>query len=270
MLQSIFFTTFAMVKVKKNLPYADAGDANMLDVYYNSNQKNTKDVIVFIHGGSWNSGSKNTYWFLGRNFAKKGILMVAINYSLSPLSNYENMAFDCSKAIKWVKENISKYGGNPERIFVMGHSAGGHLAALINQNPIYFEKIGIQNPIKGVILNDPFGLDIHQYMKLQINTNDKYIPGFLKVFSHDEKNWIAASPVFTVNNIANPYLLFIGGNTYESIKIQTPAFYQKLKENHKLVHFEEIKNKKHVAMISHMIFGWNQLYAKIISFMSDC
>ena len=269
-LQFVFFTTFGLVKVKKDLAYADAGEENLLDVYYNSQLKKTKDVVVFIHGGSWNSGSKNTYWFLGKNFAKKGKVMVVINYQLSPFANYENMALDCSKAIKWVKENVANYGGNPNRIFVMGHSAGGHLAALINQDPIYFQKLGIENPIKGVILDDPFGLDIHQYMKLQINTTDKYIPGFLKVFSEDEKNWINASPVFTVANITNPYLLFVGGKTYESIKIQTPAFYQKLKLNHKSVYFEEIKNKKHVAMISHMFFGWNKLYAKIINFMDNC
>ena len=262
-----FVTAFGFIKRERDVSYADAGEENLLDVYYNSHLKKAKDVIVFIHGGSWNSGSKDSYWFLGKNFARKGKVMVVINYSLSPKSTYENMALDCTKAIKWVKENITKYGGNPDRIFVMGHSAGGHLAALINQDPIYFKKIGIENPIKGVILNDPFGLDIHQYMKSQINTNDKYMPGFLKVFSEDEKNWMSASPVFTAAKITNPYLLFVGGNTYESIKIQTPAFYQILKENHKSVYFEEIKNKKHVAMISHMFFSWNQLYDKIINFI---
>jgi len=265
-----FVTTFGFIKRERDVPYADFGEENLLDVYYNSHLKKANDVIVFVHGGSWNSGSKDTYWFLGKNFARKGKVMVIINYSLSPKSTYENMALDCTKAVKWVKENIAKYGGNPDRIFVMGHSAGGHLAALINQDPVYFERAGIKNPIKGVILDDPFGLDIHQYMKSQINTNDKYMPGFLKVFTEDEKNWMIASPIYTIDKISNPYLLFVGGNTYESIKTQTPAYYQTLKQNHKSVYFEEIKNKKHVAMISQMFFCWNQLYDKIINFMDNC
>lgn len=263
-----FTSTLAGIKKEKDLAYADGGPENLLDVYYSDDIKTPKDVIVFIHGGSWNSGSKNTYWFLGNNFARKNKVAVIINYPLSPKAQYKEMAYASAKAIAWVKINIAKYGGNPNKIFLMGHSAGAHLAALINQDPQYFAAVNIENPIKGVILNDPFGLDIHHYIKAQINKNDKYIPGFLKVFSDDEKSWIAASPIFTVNQITNPYQLFMGGKTYASIKIQTPVFYQALKENRKEVYYQRIENKKHVAMISHMFFGWNNLYDHIIAFMN--
>lgn len=260
---------FAGVKIEKDLAYADGGQSNLLDIYHSDKYKEPQDVIVFIHGGSWTSGKKDTYWFLGRNFARKGKIAVIINYPLSPDAKYEEMGYDCAKAVKWVKENIVAYGGNPDRIFVMGHSAGGHLSALINQDPKYFEKAGIINPIKGVILNDPFGLNIEQYMKVQINTDDEYIPGFLEVFSANEEEWRKASPIITVKNISNPYQLFIGGKTFVSIKIQTPAFYQALKENHKKVSFERIKRKKHVGMITQMIFGCNKMYGKIIGFINS-
>lgn len=262
-----FYTAFAGVKKEKDLAYADGGQSNLLDIYHSDKFTKPQDVIIFIHGGSWNSGHKETYWFLGNNFARKGKVAVIINYPLSPEAQYQEMAFNCAKAVKWVQENIYKYGGNPHRIFVMGHSAGGHLAALINQDPQYFASVNIQNPIKGVILNDPFGLNIFHYMKSQLHTDDKYMPNFLKVFSNDEKNWIEATPIFTVGLITNPYQLFMGGNTYQSIKLQTPAFYQALKENHKQVSFQRIKHKKHIAMISQMIFGWNPLYEEIIGFM---
>ncbi len=260
-------TVLAGVKKEKDLAYADAGKFNLLDVYHSDKFTKPQDVIVFIHGGSWRSGNKETYWFLGRNFARKGKVTVILNYQLSPDVVNQDMALDCAKGLKWVKENIAKYGGNPDRIFVMGHSAGGQLAALINQDPKYFAALNIKNPIKGVILNDPFGLNIYHYMKIQLDTDDEYIPGFLKVFSANEENWIKASPIFTVGQITNPYQLFIGGKTYQSIKMQTPAFYEALKENHKEVYFQRIKNKKHVAMISQMFFSWNQLYKEIIDFM---
>ncbi|MBU1372099.1 MAG: alpha/beta hydrolase [Bacteroidetes bacterium] len=261
------FVALAGVKKEKDLAYADAGTSNLLDIYHSDQFSKPQDVIVFIHGGSWNSGSKDTYWFLGRNFARKGKIVVVINYQLSPEVQYDAMAYDCAKAVKWVKNHIQEYGGNPNQIFVMGHSAGGHLAALINQNPKYFNQAGIQNPIKGVILNDPFGLNIYQYMKLQINTDDKYIPGFLKVFGADEEEWKNASPIFTVDQIQNPYQLFSGSKTYPSIQMQTPAFYKALKENHKSVSFEIINGKKHIGMITQMIFGCNKMYDKIIDFI---
>lgn len=260
-------STIGGVKIEKDLAYADKGERNLLDIYYNDKNKKSQDVIVFIHGGSWRSGAKDNYWFLGRNFVKKGKVFVAINYPLAPEYQYESMAYDCAKAIKWVKESISKYGGNPDRIFVMGHSAGGHLAALINQDPKYFAKVEVKNPIKGVILNDAFGLNIYQYLKIQINTDDKYVPGFLQVFSNDEKEWENASPMFTVQNINNPYIMFAGSKTYESIQVQTPVFYQELKNKNKTAYFEVIKGKRHIGMITQMIFGCNKMYDKILDFI---
>ena len=262
-----FLTTIAGIKIEKSLAYADKGERNLLDIYHKEGNQKAQDVIIYIHGGSWRSGSKDSYWFLGRNFARKGKVFVAINYPLAPENQYERMAYDCAKAVKWVKENIAQYGGNPDRIFLMGHSAGAHLSALINQDPKYFAKADIKNPIKGVILNDAFGLNIYQYMKLQINTDDEYIPGFLQVFGNDEKEWEKASPIFTVQNITNPYIMFAGSKTYESIKVQTPAFYQALKSNNKTAYFEVIKGKKHIGMITQMIFGWNKMYDKIIDFI---
>ncbi|MBK0383481.1 alpha/beta hydrolase [Pedobacter sp. SD-b] len=250
----------------KDLAYADGGGKNLLDIYRPNNKDKLHDVIVFIHGGSWDTGKKDTYWFLGRNFARKGKVFVAINYPLAPDAQYQEMGYDCANAVKWVKENIKQYGGNPDKIFLMGHSAGGHLAALINQDPKYFAKAGIKNPIKGVVLDDPFGLDIDQYLKTQINTGDKYVPGFLKVFSTDEKAWKDASPMYKIDGIHNPYMMFVGEKTFPAIKQQTPIFEEKMKAANKQVSLEVIKGKKHIGMITQMIFGCNKLYDRINKF----
>lgn len=259
---------FSKVKKEKDIAYADKDTVNLLDIYHQKKAKN-QDVIVFIHGGSWNSGKKDTYWFLARPFARKGKVMVVINYPLSPNAKYKEMAFDCARAVIWVKKNISKYGGNPNRIFVMGHSAGGHLAALIDADPSYFGKLGFPNPIKGVILNDPFGLDIHQYLERQINTDDEHVPGFLKVFTNDPLEWKKASPYNKIANIKAPYLMFMGGETFESIRIQTPAFKDEMLKKGKKVRLEEVKGKKHIGMITQMIFGCNRLYSQITDFIDS-
>lgn len=256
----------AQVKIVKNINYAgNAEEKNTLDIFYKADQVKGKPVLIFIHGGSWSSGKKETYWWLGRNFARKGVVAVIINYPLTPDAQYEKMADDCALAVKWVKENISSYQANPEQIFIMGHSAGAHLAELINADPKYFNHVKIKNPIKGVILNDPFGLDLYEY--LTTAKKDNFYYDFIRTFTEQPAVWKAASPLNYVNNIKNPHLLFYGSKTYEAIKLQTPRLYQALKSNHISVEMKEIKGKSHVPMISQMIFGWNDLYQEILKFI---
>ena len=105
-------------------------------------------VVIFMHGGYWTEGDKDIYGFLGRNFAKHDIVTVIPSYTLSPKGNYDTMAKDVVSAIQWTTTNISKFKGNPEEIFLMGHSAGGHLIALATTNPKYAKNT---KSVKGVI-----------------------------------------------------------------------------------------------------------------------
>lgn len=257
----------AQVKTAKNINYAgNQLQANTLNIYYKQDSVKDKPVLVFIHGGSWSSGKKETYWWLGRNFARKGIVTVIINYPLAPHAQYKKMAADCALVIKWVKANIGSYGASGEQIFLMGHSAGGHLAELINADPQYFQEAGIKNPLKGLILNDPFGLDIYEYLTQA--EKDHYYYDFLRTFSNQPETWKLASPLNYVNNIKNPHLLLYGGKTYDAIRLQTPRLYEKLKDLNIPAEVKEIKGKSHVPMISQMIFGGNALYKEIIKFIS--
>ncbi|MBC7418544.1 MAG: alpha/beta hydrolase [Pedobacter sp.] len=258
--------TSAQVKKVKNINYADSNsEANTLNIYYKNDGIKDKPVLVFIHGGSWSTGKKETYWWLGRNFARKGVVTAIINYPLAPNVQYEKMGDDCALAVKWVKENIAKYQASPDKIFLMGHSAGGHLAELINADPKYFEHVGIKNPIKGVILDDPFGLDLHQY--LTETKKDDFYFDFIRTFTTTPSVWTLASPMHYADNVKNPHLLFYGGKTYEAIRIQTPVFYEKLKANGVDVTIKQIKGKSHIPMISQMIFGCNVLYTDILAFI---
>ncbi|MBB6240213.1 acetyl esterase/lipase [Pedobacter sp. AK013] len=268
LLMLLFQTILAVAQVKKakNINYAgNTNEANTLNIFYKNDSIKNKPVLIFIHGGSWSSGKKETYWWLGRNFARKGVVTVIINYPLAPNFQYEKMDDDCALVVKWVKAHIADYTANPDKIFVMGHSAGAHLAELINADPKYFKKAGIKNPIKGVILNDPFGLDMHEY--LTTAEKDHFYFDFIRTFTEQPEVWKAASPMYYVNNIKNPHLLFYGSKTYGAIKLQTPRLYEKLKANNVPVEIKEINGKSHVPMISQMIFGGNQLYQDILDFI---
>jgi acetyl esterase/lipase len=259
---------FASVKVAKDINYSNAGDeSRQLNIYYPGNIAAGKDVLIFIHGGSWSSGRKETYWWLGRNFARKGVVTVNIDYGLAPQNQFGQMADDCAASVKWVKDHISAYGGNPARIFVMGHSAGGHLAELINSDPRYFKKAGIANPIKGIILNDAFGLDMKAYMLTAEKDNRYY--DFLRTFSNSPDTWEMGSPLHYVQYSRNPHLVFYGGNTYPAIQLQSEEIVKNFQSARVPVSLKIIKGKKHVGMISQMVFGGNQLYNDILSFMKD-
>lgn len=236
---------------------------NTLDVYYPKDKKANKDVIVFIHGGSWSSGDKKLYWWLGRNFASKNIVTVIINYPLYPDYQYKDMASNSAKAVKWVYHNIERFNGNPERIFLMGHSAGAHLAALISEDDTFFEEVDIKNPVKGIILNDPFGLDMHKY--LLENKSGSY----LKTFSENPEVWKKASPQYHLKESNIPYLIFIGLKTYPTIKEQAILYKNSLERNDVKVNLIEVKNKKHIGMITQMLFKWNKLYKKVENFIDE-
>ncbi|MET4142281.1 alpha/beta hydrolase [Pedobacter sp. UYP1] len=261
-----FFALTAKVKVEKNINYTAVNDQyRQLDVFYQKDITKAKDVVVFIHGGSWSSGKKNIYWWLGRNLARKGVVTVNINYGLAPAYKYDRMAEDCAQAVKWVKEHVNEYGGNPERIFLMGHSAGGHLAELINDDPVYFKKAGIANPVKGVILNDAFGLDMKEYMTSSEKDNNYY--DFLRTFSKDPAIWEKGSPLHYVENSKNPHLIFYGAKTYPAIQLQSERLNKLLNNAQVPSALHIIPKKKHVGMISQMVFGSNQLYDFIMDFL---
>ncbi len=262
------FTSSAQVKVEKNINYAGNDNPRYtLNVYHKKENAQSQDVIIFIHGGSWSSGKKETYWWLGRNFARKGVVTAIINYPLAPNADYKEMALASAKAVKWAVDSIANYGGNPKRIFLMGHSAGAHLCELINADAQYFKELGIANPIKGVILNDAFGLDMDEYLT-QADRDGSY-SDFLRTFSADQKNWQLGSPLHYVKNITNPQLVFYGSKTYPAIQIQSARIVKLLKDQNVSVSLEVIDGKKHVGMITQMIFGGNRLYKSILQFISD-
>ncbi len=230
-----------------------------LDVYQPHKFKNNP-VVIFIHGGYWESGNKEIYKFLGRNFAKKGIVTVIPSYTLSPKGNYYTMAKEVAEAIKWTVDNIEKHKGNPKEIFLMGHSAGGHLIALTATNPKYLETNDV---LKGVILNDAAGLDMYSYLK-------KYPPteshNYNVTWTKKEENWKDASPIYFLSKNSPPFLIFMGTKTYPSIISGNNDFIKELNKFQPNVNIS-LQAKKHVPMMTQFFFPWNKNYKKITKFI---
>jgi acetyl esterase/lipase len=102
-----------------------------LDVYTPRDLKGAAPVVVFFYGGSWNSGSRQDYAFVGEALASRGIVAVIADYRLYPQVRYPAFIEDGALAVAWTVKDISRFGGDPKRIFVMGHSSGAYNAAMV-------------------------------------------------------------------------------------------------------------------------------------------
>ena len=259
------FNSFAQISKKKDIIYkaGSTSERHQLDVYYPENIKEKKDVIIYFHGGSWKGGKKDTYKFLGKRFAKKGFVIVIANYRLSPEVKYEAMADDCTAAVNWVYDNIGEFGGDKNKITVSGHSAGGHLAAVISMNSSYQD---LQSKIQKTILIDPFGLDMHTYFNEYKND---YADGLKKnTFGYKSEEWKAASPLYSIKpDFKIPVLVLVGGKTFPTILQSTAVFHDRMKQAGNQSTLITIEGKKHIGMISQLFFKRNHTYDVMIDFI---
>ena len=128
-----------------------------LDVYGASGD-GAKPVLIFFHGGAWYHGEREGYAFLGRSFAARGFVTVIADYRKYPDVKFPAFVEDTADAIAWTHTNIAKHNGDPQRIFLMGHSAGAHLSMLAALDPKWLARKNLDSKfIKGVIgLAGPF------------------------------------------------------------------------------------------------------------------
>lgn len=261
--------------VHKNIPYIDSSivgydkTSHALDVYapIKTNGKKNK-VLIFIHGGAWKGGSKDSplHRNVGKSFAANGIVTVVINYRLWPETKYYGMAEDCAKAFAWVHQNIAQYGGDKNEIFVSGHSAGGHLAALITTDSSYLRKEGFKSPIKGCILNDPFGLNILEYLG----------PGdpvdallFNIIFTDLPTEWKKASPYYHIETDHVRYYILRGGLTIPTVKIQAKEFYDRNRYLNNSIEIHVVPLRSHIPMLGVFCRNNGKNLKKVVRFIKQ-
>ncbi|MBW0144257.1 alpha/beta hydrolase [Sphingomicrobium clamense] len=104
-------------------------------------------VVIFFYGGGWVVGERGEFGYVGRALAQRGFLSVMPDYRLAPHARFPDFIHDGAQALKWVSENITTFGGDPDKIAIAGHSAGGHLAALLALDPRYLEGEGLDPAI---------------------------------------------------------------------------------------------------------------------------
>ncbi|KPY16963.1 Esterase/lipase/thioesterase protein [Pseudomonas savastanoi pv. glycinea] len=120
---------------------------NTLDVYTPQTKPANAPVVVFFYGGSWNTGSKANYAFVGEALAARGMVVVIADYRLYPQVRYPSFLEDSAKALAWAHKHAKTYGGDPDRLYVMGHSAGAYNAAMLALDPRWLAREGLSPSI---------------------------------------------------------------------------------------------------------------------------
>lgn len=114
-----------------------------LDVYVPRQPLKDAPVVVFFYGGSWNSGARGDYAFVGEALASRGIVAVLADYRLYPQVRYPLFLEDSARAVAWTRAHIRKFSGNPQRLYLMGHSSGAYNAAMLALDPGLLGAVGM-------------------------------------------------------------------------------------------------------------------------------
>src|SRR5476651_937893 len=129
-----------------------ADPRNKLDIYTPVNLTGKAPVVVFFYGGSWNSGSRTDYGFVGEALASRGIVVVIADYRLYPQVRYPLFLQDGAQAVSWTYQHIAEYGADPKQLYLMGHSSGAYNAAMLALDPQLLAAAGLSpSMLKGWI-----------------------------------------------------------------------------------------------------------------------
>jgi acetyl esterase/lipase len=183
-----------------DLAYADH-PRQKLDVYVpaRNSAPELKPVVIFFYGGSWQSGNRNDYRFIGEALTSQGFVVLVPDYRVYPEALFPEFLTDGARTIRWARDNVARFGGDPERIFIMGFSAGAHIAAMLALDRQYLKTVGMTpTQLRGVIgLAGPY-----DFLPLKSDT--------LKiVFGPESERW-RSQPINFVDGRNPPALLMTG------------------------------------------------------------
>ena len=226
--------------VRKDLPYGDL-ERERLDIYPSS--KAGSKTLVFIHGGYWQMLDKSMFRFIANGFFAYDVTTVLINYPLAPDASMDEIVLSCRKAVQWLYHNVSSLNGDPDQIYVAGHSAGGHLAVMLMTTDwkLYDASLSA-NLLKGVCaVSGLFNLVpiYHSYLN--------------KVLKMDRDTAECNSPLRLEPLIVCPLIVAVGEEETAEFNDQSKEFFTCWKEKGMDVQFLQLAGENHYSIVETLI-----------------
>lgn len=220
----VFFATVGVAqRLTPDIPYVENGHKrHVLDIYTPQVRPETSLPVMFwIHGGGWQTGDKRDVALKPKVLTERGFVFVSTNHRLLPEVQMDELIHDVARSVGWVHRNIARYGGNPTRIIVGGHSSGAQLAALTCIDDRYLKKEGVSfNVLKGCIAVDGDTYDIPKII-LTAEHRQALYGGKMFTFGHRQKfgndpekhvNFSAVTHVAKGKAIPPFLILYFSGN----------------------------------------------------------
>jgi acetyl esterase/lipase len=247
------------VEAVKNVAYFEGKDADdvrhKLDLYVPKGQKGFP-VLVFVHGGAWQKGNKAAFEKLGRLFARNGVGTAVTNYRLSPDVRHPVHAQDVARAVAWVHRNIARYGGRPDEIFLSGHSAGGHIVALLGADPSYLKAVGVpEKDIRGVIpISGVYTIRAGQMPK---------------VFGTGAEDARGASPLTHIKGKHPPFLILVADKDLKGFDRMAEEFCQALGKAECTARVITAKDRNHGSIVGQMTNQADPATQAVLAFVAQ-
>ncbi len=225
----------AQVRLIRDISYVAGSnlDEQKLDIYVPAGSKiKNLPVHIYVHGGAWNFGDKSTMINArkAKAYTDSGIILVSINYRLSPEFTHPAHIEDCATAVKWVTQNIAKYGGNPRNVVISGHSAGAHLVALLGTHSDYLKAEGLRRDMFRAII--PVDTATYDLTHNQVGPLKRFIQKKRNnAFGRELEILIDGSPISQIRKGASysPFIIFVTAERDDAIE-QSKLFESTLKK----------------------------------------
>ena len=228
-------------KVIKNVAFGKH-PLQTLDVY--TTRQQNAPILLFAHGGAWRTGDKNnrSHRKKGTFFSSAGFIFISTNYRLSPEITHPGHIEDLARAFAYVWKNCHRWQGDKSRIFLMGHSAGAHLVALLSSNKTILKKWGLtRRHIAGTILLDGAGYNIPLIRKYNPWSFARI---YQQAFGNDENVLVDASPVYHSQGTGIAPMLILHVDRAMA-QYQSKQLAQALRQNGNWVQVKMAANKSH-------------------------
>lgn len=228
----------------RHVPYGPL-PRQQLDIYRPKSGE-VKATILYLYGGGWVSGARWYYRLFGHAMAARGYAVVVPDYHLYPKATFPTFVEDAALAFKWLHDHAGELGGNSARLFVMGHSAGAHISALLALDPKYLHAHDLRpSNIKGVVgLAGPYTLNPLKW------------PGVKDIFATSADDPASARPIKLARNGAPPMLLLHGASDRIVKSEATINFANALTSAGSKADTKIYKSIGHFEIFAALLWGW--------------